>query len=911
MSQDMSFEDVCERARQYLDDVDLSSHLERYQQESAGANVPGFIDFLRNEKVIDTVVFAELHAGGPVEVTQLLGDASLADAGADDAADPSPDPADDPLAFLATQLGQSLSGGPDGADQVSADAETTDPDPQDAGQAGDGTDGDSGRQNYQVLGLLGKGAMGEVHLARDVYLRRRVALKNIMPSMAARMEIFARFLSEMQITSQLDHPNIVPVYGIEISPDGTLAYAMKLVQGQELAELFEETRGRIEKGKPLEEKHRLGHRLECFLKVCDAVSFAHDKGIIHRDLKPANIMIGRYKEVYLMDWGISRLIGEGGKAADAGVELLDATGGEDDLTRTRIGTAIGTPTYMSPEQAAGRNSELDGRSDMYTLGLILQELLTLRRALQGTTLKEVVTNAKEGRKGPPEPVSADLSVPRELRAIINKATQLEPEDRYDSVAELAADIRRFMRNEEILAQPDSLLQKMGRWVSNNRTAAMAIMALTLLLGAATTIGTLVYEQRAIAKLHDHELKLSNFLLHVSTHAHHVDKELHSYEAELEHLVGAAEEVITHAESSTEEVHFEPDFLGKGDAPNDLARSRYYKKDVSVEWPVFLVAPGADRAALMPELRKLEFLRPIFRVMMLDSHHDNPHVLSEQAQRRIIAQEGAPIHRVFVSLADGAHVSYPGMAGFPKGYEPRQRPYYKLSENRVGIHWGKPFADVHGHGLVVACSAALYDEHHKFRGVAGFEVTLNYLVETFLDIAELPYLEESMLVDAKGMVLVHKVHAGMEEKVKHLHQNQQIDLRPLPLPTVVAAIKRRENGYQEIDNNGDSLLVAYSALNATGWYYVAIADRVMMMAGPAGTTEVKEDFATTSSRDERTPAAPSSAASGLTASAGATVAASGSATASSSASTSESASMSASKTASHGERQEGANPGRNH
>jgi hypothetical protein len=149
-----------------------------------------------------------------------------------------------------------------------------------------------GSQHFEVLNLLGAGAMGEVHLARDVVLRRKVALKSLLPDMQQNPALLARFMGEMQITAQLDHPHIVPVYAVETGPEG-VRYAMKLIEGRELEHLLQETRARLQDGKPLDGGHSLESRLEIFTKVCDAISYAHERGVIHRDIKPSNVMIGR------------------------------------------------------------------------------------------------------------------------------------------------------------------------------------------------------------------------------------------------------------------------------------------------------------------------------------------------------------------------------------------------------------------------------------------------------------------------------------------------------------------------------------------------------------------------------------------------------------------------------------------
>ncbi len=280
---------------------------------------------------------------------------------------------------------------------------------------------------FHSISRLGEGAMGAIDIARDVYLRRKVALKTVLPEVAGRPEMFGRFLSEMQITAQLEHPNIVPVYALDVSVGGSLGYAMKLVHGRDLEAILREARQKVEKGEPLDDEHSLDKRLEIFLKVCDALDYAHSKGIVHRDLKPANIMIGRHNEVYLMDWGIARPMGAGKEAVDAGFEVAEPHApSTEGAGRTVVGAVIGTPQYMSPEQALGKNPELDGRSDLYTMGLILQECMTLRDAVDGASMMALLAKAMQAKRNPILVGDGPGAVPREVDAIIRKATRLDP-----------------------------------------------------------------------------------------------------------------------------------------------------------------------------------------------------------------------------------------------------------------------------------------------------------------------------------------------------------------------------------------------------------------------------------------------------------------------------------------------------
>lgn len=204
---------------------------------------------------------------------------------------------------------------------------------------------------YVIVGEAGRGGMATVHVARDIELLRKVAIKELSAELRGANSARLRFLREVQVTAQLDHPYIVPVYGLEVTPQGSPAYAMKLVTGRTLFDYLKDTFDAYASGGRPDEAHSLPARIEQLLKVCEAVDYAHGKGVIHRDLKPANIMLGEHGETYLMDWGICRLFGSDDPDFTGGIGLSDASGG----AQTEYGTVVGTPRYMSPEQALWRS----------------------------------------------------------------------------------------------------------------------------------------------------------------------------------------------------------------------------------------------------------------------------------------------------------------------------------------------------------------------------------------------------------------------------------------------------------------------------------------------------------------------------------------------------------------------------
>jgi len=323
---------------------------------------------------------------------------------------------------------------------------------------------------FTIDRLIGRGGMGEVYRAEQLDLARSVAFKQLHPGSTSRQR--ERFAREARLTAQLDHPSIVPVHLFEVARDGgPSGYVMKLVEGKTLRTLLAETVEMHERGAPIDAEHALSRRLEYFLKICDAIAFAHDRGVLHRDLKPANFMIGTFGEVYVMDWGVARPIGE---KNDERSRLPMPHAQAPDLTQ--MGEVVGSPSYMSPEQADGRNDEVGPRSDQYALGLILFEIITLKRAIDGATMEEAFTLASTGQKAPFEHVSKRERIPPELRAVVEKATRYLPADRYESVQALADDVRRFVQGEAVLARRDNPIAKLFRWVNRHRRAALVLLA---------------------------------------------------------------------------------------------------------------------------------------------------------------------------------------------------------------------------------------------------------------------------------------------------------------------------------------------------------------------------------------------------------------------------------------------------
>src|SRR5262249_3411188 len=289
-------------------------------------------------------------------------------------------------------------------------------------------------QRFRILRPHAQGGLGAVFVALDAELHREVALKQILDRHADDPASRARFVLEAEVTGGLEHPGIVPVYGLGHSPDGRPYYAMRFVRGDTLKQAGDRFHADDALTKdPGRRSLELRKLLRRFVDVCNAVAYAHSRGVLHRDLKPATVVVGRYGESLVVDWGLAKAMGHAEPGGDAAERTLmpSSSGGS---AETLPGSALGTPAYMSPEQAEGQLDRLGPRSDAYSRGATRYSLLPGRPPFEGEAA-EVIRGVQKGELRPPRQL--DAAIDRALEAVCLKAMAHRPADRYATPRALA------------------------------------------------------------------------------------------------------------------------------------------------------------------------------------------------------------------------------------------------------------------------------------------------------------------------------------------------------------------------------------------------------------------------------------------------------------------------------------------
>jgi serine/threonine protein kinase len=357
------------------------------------------------------------------------------------------------------------------------------------------------KSQFGQLRLHAEGGLGMVFRADDKRLSREVAVKFIRSTLADDTESRDRFRLEAEITSRLEHPGIVPVYGLGDTGEDKLFYAMRFIQGQTLEELIDRFHTESERESPDDHERHFRELLERFIAVCNTMAYAHNRGIVHRDIKPSNVMLGRYGETIVIDWGLAMPVGRQGVFKESGEMTLMPSSGNSSGDSWG-----GTPAYMSPEQATG-TLELTPASDIYSLGVVLYKILAGAIPFTGT-LHELRSKVIRGDFKKPSALNRRVS--KSVEAVCLKAMALSPTDRYETALDLARDVENYLADVPVTAYDEPVSLKLARWGRRHRTLSQSVLIGLLLLTAAGIAATAVFSnlrsEAVTLQQSEHELR---------------------------------------------------------------------------------------------------------------------------------------------------------------------------------------------------------------------------------------------------------------------------------------------------------------------------------------------------------------------------------------------------------------------
>lgn len=666
--------------------------------------------------------------------------------------------------------------------------------------------------NYVPGVIFAEGGQGIIAKAFDKSLTREVALKSLRDNLKNDEQARREFISEARITATLDHPAIVPIYSLSSDRENGLHLAMKMIRGKSLKSYLDKVCERYHAGgaHSFDEASSMNYRIDIFLRVCDAMSYAHARGVIHRDLKPENIMIGDFREAYIMDWGIARFTNDAGQVnADSSKRI------------------IGTPRYLAPEVL--NNGSWDVRSDIYALGLILFECVTLKVAFPGDSVKTTVAKVKSHQM---EPVVHRFGnrIEPDLAAIIHKATAFLPENRYQSVSDLAVDLRRYLRGEEVSANPDNLIAKILRWSNRHRRSVFTVALLMLLCGMTMTAVNLQHQmtraeidrrhEKAINLAYASALRTANQIDRSLTHVSHLLSLLEANTSFLLHDPVASTQKTTPRFYSSADLK-SPETRPPGTIYSEALREYMDFNDFSYVLPSDMTYAEAEKY-----LRLLLPVREQMLETVYDSIHDVVFTSKNLTELRRLAEKGElPVLWAYIGLSNGLFISMPGRDGFPPGYDPRLRPWYAaaLPGNGEPV-WGKPYFDAGTGGFgVITCSMLIRDFYGHDYGVAAVDVSFYHLIKLMREssVRNSESVIYRALVDSEGNYLV-----GTGQGIPDKAMGRSPFIRN---EKIWREITHKRYGNITRNEDGRDVLTIYAYIPGLDWYYLEKFDLLRLLA----------------------------------------------------------------------------------
>ena len=665
---------------------------------------------------------------------------------------------------------------------------------------------------YRPGKVFAEGGQGIIREGLDLILHRPVAIKTLKTQSE---DQFTRgqFIQEARVTAQLSHPAIIPIYSLNSDEKDGLHLVMKLVDGKTLKDYLEQLDHEYRKAgiDQFDERKSLMFRLEIMLRVCDALDYAHNRNIMHCDLKPENILIGEFRETYIMDWGIARQIEEPGY---------------DPATWVKPSTISGTPRFLSPEAIQGEHT--DQRADVYALGLILFEVVTLREAYMARTSAEVVSMIREGRIAETRH-KYGFRIDPDLKAIIEKATEYDREKRYQTVRDLGADIRRYMGGEETTANPYHLFGRMTAFAVRHKRTSL-VFAVLCILTLLLTIGVTCYRRVSqINAVHAYTQQLGNAQIQSTACADYIETNI---ARNAQFLSSITSEFVFLCETDPDATDTIPDCMmpvsalrsDAKDAPVSLLYSSVYHRKIDFAHFSHKTIHGEKLTDM--EKRRLHILSHLREPIMSVFNERLPKELADASpaeQNEYLRLTGIPLHLLLFGFPDGQYVVYPGSGTYAPTYDPRGRHWYKTAQSSSGeFAWSKPYpGNTAAAGYLLSCNVPMLDTAGNFLGVAGFDLHLNTIIRDLkMNGNTGNNVLEKTLLDDKGQILVSTGarFAGAMETNKEDSLSiyfDDADLFEQFTATKYGTITRMENGRR--------IIYCVNYLPSQNWYYIEKID----------------------------------------------------------------------------------------
>ena len=666
---------------------------------------------------------------------------------------------------------------------------------------------------YSVIEEFARGGQATVSVALDRNLRRVVAIKSLKKEAEKKPEVVDAFVTEAKVTAQLDHPAIIPIYGLTGDEKKGIHLSMKLVNGRSLRDYLRNValNYRVKGIKTFDENEQLRKRLEIFLRVCDAIAYAHHRNIVHRDLKPENIMLGEFMEVYVVDWGLAKVIDEN----------IDS---EEDQKLS------GTPRYFPPEALNGK--KCDTRSDIFTLGLILQEVVTLQFAVKGRDENDFMERIITGEL---EPVKHLFKwrIDKALQAIIRKATAYRPEDRYQTVSELAEDLRRYMGGLSISAVPENFFTKFARWSGRYWKEFVAVGLMILLLSSAITGYSIFVQLRNVREMSQQRRAMNYIYNRTATVADHLNITALQIQEQLLALARISAYLLSHNPGTDEngwQKEFRPSLSEIGKTEKGMFFSPYYKRLTSLDYGIYTLAPDADRAKCLEFLRKTyPVLRKMKNIVLGSQSGYNFDPRDYEKLKMEYLYNGFPVRSVFMGTTDGLKLLYPWRGNYPRVVDPRKRNWFKSTLHSREPVWGKPYMDFDSiSGLSIPCSVPIIDLNEKFRGAVGLDLSVNKLTERILKTGNIGrYVKEKAVINLAGETIFSSKSIYFNRKFDPamIHRNTEFKTELFRNPDIRRRILGKDKGYGTfiIDLGSRRTIYSYAHLEVWNMYFVVVAD----------------------------------------------------------------------------------------